>query len=249
MERSSFETDTVLVTGSARGIGRACTVQFAAGGATVVGGDIRDQSETGRLCSETAGSFHPLTVDVTERGDIETLVGRALEFGDIDVVVNVAGVVERGPIESHTDADWSNSLDINLTGPFRILREAAPSLRASGGRVVNVSSIYGQIGAAERVGYAASKSGLEGLTRSLAAEFGGDGVRVNAVAPGFIETAMTEQFMDDEPALDRFRGMTALDRLGNPEDVADVVTFLASDRSAYVTGETILVDGGRATVE
>lgn len=249
MGTHSFETDTILVTGSARGIGRACTVQFADGGATVVGGDVRDQSETAALCSETDGGFHPVTADVTEQDDVKALVERALEFGGIDVVVNIAGVVKRGPIESHTDADWSGSLDINLTGPFRILRSAAPSLRDGGGRVVNVSSIYGQIGAAERVGYAASKSGLEGLTRSLAAEFGDDGVRVNAVAPGFIETPMTEQYTDDEAALERFRGMTALDRLGKPEDVADVVTFLASDRSSYVTGETILVDGGRATVE
>ena len=245
----SFAGDTVLVTGTARGIGRACAVRFAEHGATVVGGDRLDQSETVAACTDHAGEFEPVDADVTDPAAVAALVERAADTGRIDVVVNVAGIVAREPIETHDGEPWERSMDINLTAPFRIVREAAPHLRQTGGAIVNISSIYGQIGAAERAGYASTKAGLEGLTRALAAELGADGVRANAVAPGFIETPMTAPYAEDDAARERFRGLAALDRLGEPTEVASVVTFLAGDEASFVTGETILVDGGRATVE
>ena len=241
--------DTVLITGTARGIGRACAVRFAERGATVVGGDRLDQSETAAACADRPGEFEPVTADVTDPAAVAALVERAADTGRVDAVVNVAGIVAREPVATHDGEPWERSVAVNLTAPFRIAREAAPHLRATDGAIVNVSSIYGQIGAAERAGYASTKAGLEGLTRALAAELGEDGVRANAVAPGFIETPMTEPYADDEAARERFRNLAALERLGDPTEVASVVTFLAGDAASFVTGETILVDGGRATVE
>jgi len=244
-----FTDETVLITGTARGIGRACAAAFAGREATVVGGDVVDQSETAAACDSLPGEFRSVEADVTDRDDVERLVDRAVDAGGIDALVNVAGIVEKGPIEEQEDDSWEAVLDVNLSAPFRTVRAAVPHLREAGGAVVNVSSIYGQIGRSERAGYVASKSGVEGLTRGLASELGPDGVRVNAVAPGFIETPMTEPYMDDEVVVRRYADRTALGRLGHPEEVAELVVFLASDRAAYVTGETVLVDGGRATTE
>ncbi|WP_144922118.1 SDR family NAD(P)-dependent oxidoreductase [Halorubrum salsamenti] len=245
----SFAGETALITGTARGIGRACAVRFAERGATVVGGDRLDQSETAATCADLPGAFEPVAADVTDPAAVEALVERAADTGRVDAVVNVAGIVAREPLATHDGEPWERSVAVNLTAPFRIAREAAPHLRETGGAVVNVSSIYGQIGAAERAGYVSTKAGLEGLTRALAAELGEDGVRANAVAPGFIETPMTEPYAEDGAARERFRELAALGRLGEPSEVASVVTFLASDDASFVTGETVLVDGGRATVE
>jgi NAD(P)-dependent dehydrogenase (short-subunit alcohol dehydrogenase family) len=246
---SSFEGETVIVTGSARGIGQACVVAFVERGGTVIGGDLRDQSQTKAACADAPGRFEPIEADVTEQADVRRLVEAASDTGRIDVLVNAAGIVRKSAIGDHSDGDWEDSLEVNLSGPFRLIRAAIPALREDGGRIVNISSIYGQIGAAERASYASSKSGLEGLTRALAAELGPDDVRVNAVAPGFIETPMTEPYLDDKEAIEEFQSITALDRLGDPDEVASVVVFLSGEGASYVTGETILVDGGRATIE
>lgn len=245
----TFAGETVLITGTARGIGRACAVRFAERGATVVGGDRLDQSETAAACADLPGAFEPVTADVTDPAAVEALVERAADTGRVDAVVNVAGIVAREPLATHDGEPWERSVAINLSAPFRTAREAAPHLRKTAGAVVNISSIYGQIGATERAGYASTKAGLEGLTRALAAELGEDGVRANAVAPGFIETPMTEPYAEDDAARERFRDLAALERLGDPTEVASVVSFLASDDASFVTGETVLVDGGRATVE
>ncbi len=211
----SFAGKTVLLTGTARGIGRACATYFAERGATVVGGDVLDQSDTVAACADLPGTFNPVTADVTDSAAVAALVERAADTGRIDVLGNVAGIVERGAISAHDDASWDRSVAINLTAPFEIARAAVPHLKESGGAIVNISSIYGQVGASERAGYASTKAGLEGLTRALAAELGADGIRANAVAPGFIETPMTEPYADDDAARKRFRGLATLDRLGD----------------------------------
>jgi 3-oxoacyl-[acyl-carrier protein] reductase len=244
-----FEGQTVLLTGAAGGIGRACAAYFTERGATVVGGDVNESTETAAACADTPGQFESVRADVTDPAAVTALVERAADTGRIDALVNVAGIIERLPLAEYSDEAWDQIVATNLTAPFRLAREAAPHLRETGGAVVSVSSIYGQVGASERVGYVATKAGVEGLTRALAAELGPDGVRVNAVAPGFVWTPMTDSYREDEVAQERFRAQTALGRLGEPDDVAGVVGFLASEAAGFVTGETVLVDGGRATLE
>lgn len=248
LSTDAFAEQVVVVTGAARGIGRECAHRFAERGATVVGGDVRDQSTTKEACVETDGEFHDVRADVIDPESVERLVSVAEDRGGVDIVVNNAGIFQTHDIQSATDDDWKKTIDVNLTGPFNVVRAAVSSLCKNEGNVVNISSVYGQIGMAHRTSYISSKAGVEGLTRALAAELGPDGVQVNAVAPGFIKTPMNDASVEDAETLRQFEEQTALGRVGDPEDVAGAVLFLASDAARYVTGETILVDGGRATL-
>ncbi|MHB9287967.1 SDR family NAD(P)-dependent oxidoreductase [Halobacteriales archaeon Cl-PHB] len=248
LSSEAYSDRTIVVTGAARGIGAACAETFAEAGGTVVGADVRDMSETAAAVAETHGEFVPVETDVTDPDAVADLLAVARDHGPADVIVNVAGIVTKGRVDDIAVEDWREALDVNLSGPFLVVREGIDQLRETGGNVVNVSSIYGQVGTGERTPYVASKAGVDGLTRALAAELGPEGVRANAVAPGFIRTPMTEPYLDDETA-DRYEGLAALDRLGEPEEVADAVAYLASDGARYVTGETLLVDGGRGTTE
>ena len=242
-----FSNKVVVVTGASSGIGRAAALMFAAEGASIllVG---RDADALERLGDQVSGAI--CVADVTGDDAPTRIVGAAVAaFGGIDVVVNAAGVIATGSIESTSDETWEQMMAINLRAPFRLMREAAPHLKARRGAVVNVSSVNGLRSFAGVLAYCVSKSGLDQLTRCAALEMAPHGVRVNAVNPGVTVTNLhTRGGMDaDQYAafLQRSKETHPLGRPGRPEEVADLIVFLASDRAGWMTGETIPVDGGR----
>jgi NAD(P)-dependent dehydrogenase (short-subunit alcohol dehydrogenase family) len=242
-----FDDKTAIVTGASQGIGRACALTLAERGATVVAGDIREGSELIDGAANFSGKIHVVDADVTQVDDLEKLVVEAETHGGVDVLVNNAGIVARKSIDDLTPAQWHDVIETNLTGAYNAIRAAKPALCESSGAIVTISSMLSHVGYPDRVAYSASKGGLDAMTRTLAAELGPDGVRVNAVNPGFIRTEMT-QTHTDAGTEDAFRAKTAIDRLGEPEDVAAIVGFLASENAAFISGETILIDGGQAAL-
>ena len=228
-----------LVTGGGGMIGRAITESLAASGARVIAVDR--EFERGADPSQ-------VRCDVTDRAEVDALVARiADEYGGLDVVVHCAGITRDGVLWKLADEDWSAVLRVNLDAAFYVLRAAAPHLRRSTrGAVVLISSINGERGKLGQSNYAASKAGLIGFAKSAAREFGRDGTRVNVVAPGFIETAMTASLPESIRA--QAVGETVLGRLGQPSDVAGAVLFLCSELAHHVTGQVLRVDGGQLIV-
>lgn len=239
-----------LVTGAGAGIGAAIARCFAAEGAFVYVSDVEGES-AGRVAAsitEAGGSATQITADVS-RGQDVTAMFRAVEqrHGRLDILVNNAGLNVRSDFRHMTDADWVRIREVNLDGVVRIARDGFALLRASGkASLINLSSIMASRGLRQLAGYSATKGAVSALTRALAVEYAPFGIRVNALAPGFIETALTERVLRN-PAINKaLLDQTPLRRFGTADDVARAALFFASDDSAFVTGTELAVDGGMA---
>jgi len=241
-----FEGTVALVTGSSRGIGRAIAAQLVTHGARVAVTARRlADAESAAAAMSGPGETLPLALEVSDAGSVAAAVAAITEHWGAapEVLVNNAGITRDGLVLRMKDADWREVLDANLTGTFLCSKECLRKMvRARKGAIVNLSSVVGGLGNAGQANYCASKAGIEGLTRSLAREYANRNIRVNAVAPGFITTAMTDAL--DEKARAELQGQIPLQRLGQAEDVADAVLFLASERAAYITGHVLHVNGG-----
>jgi NAD(P)-dependent dehydrogenase (short-subunit alcohol dehydrogenase family) len=248
----SFNEKCVVVTGATSGIGRATAEAFGRERASVVLVGRNDAALTDVAASIRTSGGHAAAcaVDLTEASAAETVVNAALTaFGHLDVLVNAAGVIAAGTLEQTTDAMWEQMIAINLTAPFKLMRAAMPHLRERKGAVVNVSSVNGLRSFAGVLAYNVSKAGVDHLTRCAAIEMAPLGVRVNAVNPGVTVTNLHRRSGMDEARyaafLERSKETHPLGRPGTPQEVADLIVFLASDRAGWMTGETIPIDGGR----
>jgi 3-oxoacyl-[acyl-carrier protein] reductase len=235
-----------LVTGASQGIGRACALQLAEAGATVAVA-ARNQAKLEQLVDEIGaggGNAAAYPIDVTEEEQIKSACKAAIaQFGKIDILVNNAGITRDQLVMRMKRADWELVLETNLTSAYLCTQQVMSSmLKQRWGRIINIASIFGQMGQAGQANYAASKAGLIGLTMAVARELGSRNITCNAVAPGFIETAMTAALSDDfkQNAVK----LIPLGRVGTPEEVAQSVVFLASDQASYITGHVLNVNGG-----
>jgi 3-oxoacyl-[acyl-carrier protein] reductase len=240
---------TAVVTGAARGIGREIAERLAQAGAAVAVVDVAEDAvaQAAEELSRPGATARGYRCDVSSLDAAEALGERVLaDFGRVDVLVNNAGIAKDRLFVRMTAEDWAAVIGVNLTGAFNVTKAFAPAmLKQRSGSIVNIASVVGQMGNAGQANYAASKAGLIGLTKSLAKEFAPRGVRVNAVAPGFIRTAMTDALTEDVQNM--MMQAIPLGRFGEPADVAAVVMFLVSKASAYVTGQVINCDGGMVT--
>lgn len=247
MQHASYDfTDSVvLVTGGGTGIGRAITDAFADAGATVVITGRRRERLEEALAGRPAERAVAMTADVSDAGQVAGLVAAVVErFGRLDVVVSNAAGYESGPLTELADEAWAALRATNVDGFFHLAKNTLPHLAASGGSLVAVSSVSGDRGDWGQAAYNATKAAITNFVRSLALDWGPQGVRVNAVAPAFTLTELTEGMGRDEESLAPFVDRIALGRPGVPEDVAPAVLFLASDAARYVTGAVLPVDGG-----
>lgn len=236
-----------LVTGASRGIGKAIALKLASLGANLVlnyRSSEAEALEVEKAVKDMGVDAISVKGDISKLADVENLVAAAKEkFGVVDIMVNNAGITKDTLILRMKEEDFDKVIDVNLKGVFNCLKTITPVMvRQKHGKIINLSSVVGISGNAGQVNYAASKAGVIGMTKSLAKEVGSRGINVNAVAPGFIETDMTEVL--GEKYKEEIKKNIPLKKLGKPEDVADVVAFLASESSNYVTGQVIHVDGG-----
>jgi len=243
-----LEGRLALITGAGQGNGRALALGLAQAGARVIATDVNAASveETARLVRAEGGEASPFVLDVTESSACEALAARVgREIGHIDLLVNNAGIIIRDNMSSpNAAANWRKTLDVNLNGTFNVTLAWLPAIKQTKGSIINISSIAAYAGQGMSLGYSPSKGAIKMFTQSLAQELAPLGVRVNALAPGVIETPMTAVTRENPERLQSFMNRIPMGRLGQPEDLVGPVIFLASDMSRYVTGVTLAVDGG-----
>ncbi len=235
-----------VITGASRGIGKSIALALAAQGASIVAVDM-DQASTDAVVAEleaAGGKALAVVGNVTVTADAERMIDAAMEaFGRVDILVNNAGITRDGLLMRMKDEDWDAVLSVNLKGAFLCTRAAFKVMsKQRYGRIINIASIVGQMGNAGQANYCASKAGLIGLTKSNAREMAKRNITVNAVAPGFISTAMTDALSDKVRA--ELTSQIPMDRLGSADDIANAVLFLASEASGYITGHVLAVNGG-----
>jgi NAD(P)-dependent dehydrogenase (short-subunit alcohol dehydrogenase family) len=248
METMRFTGKSAIVTGAGAGLGRAIALRFGAEGALVTVADIDPQRAAAVAAEITAagGRAVPVGADISKPADVASMVETAVgEFDRLDILINNAGVRVIVPFLEQTLEQWQWMLDVMLTGPMLCSQAAIPHMLTVGrGKIVNVGSVTGIIGLTKRAAYAAAKAGLHGLTRALAYELSSQGIWVNAVAPGLLETPMNTAYFQDEQFMQLVKRELPVGRLGKPDEIASVVLFLASDESDFVSGATWNVDGG-----
>lgn len=246
MKNFSLEGKIAFVTGASYGIGFAIANALSAAGATIVFNDInQDLVNKGLAAYEEKGiKAHGYVCDVTDEEAVQKTVAQIREeVGVIDILVNNAGITGAKPIFDMTDEDFESMIDINLTGPFKCTREVAKVMKQTGGCIINTSSLVGTYASRMQTAYAASKFGINGLTKACARELGPYGIRVNAVAPGVVQTDMVAQSVDGQ-MLAALKGMTPLGRVAQPDELAGAYVYLASDAASFTTGAILAVDGG-----
>ncbi|MFC1510633.1 3-oxoacyl-[acyl-carrier-protein] reductase [Candidatus Omnitrophota bacterium] len=243
-----LENQIALITGSARGIGKEVALAFAKEGATVIISDINAESceATVKEFNDAGLSASSFPLDVTNSSSVKETVDKILDkHGRIDILVNNAGITKDNLLLRMSEADWDAVLTVNLKGTFNCTKAIVKSMmKAKKGKIISIASIIGIVGNAGQANYAASKAGIIGFTKSIAKEFASRGITANSIAPGYIRSEMTEKL--SEKAAEAIYKTIPLGKLGTPKDVAGVCTFLASSDADYITGQTIVIDGGMA---
>ncbi len=240
----NLKNKTAIVTGSARGIGQSIAVELARHGADVVVTDIIPGQQTVKKIKALKRNSFFVKTDISKKQEIENLIKETIKkFKKIDILVNNAGIFITEPTKKVSEESWDKTIDINLKGYF-LCSQTALKYMKKGSSIINISSVAGILGYAQAAAYCASKGGTRLLTKSLAAEYGPLGIRINSIHPGIIETAMTKNLLADKKTREASLAKLPLKRTGKPIDIAGAAVFLASDASSYMTGTETVIDGG-----